>query len=1008
MRLLFDKMSWRVLSFVCLECVLYSLAVLFLTTNVHVHVNVHPTTSSTCNSTVHSLNEDVCWCVLRVAYGIVLLTNVTVFMLVTSKSTSSTTTSKDREISTDSGNGTCNGVCSERGRLSMRGLDSGNGTDGMGIALGSLAPISVLLLLHQLRPHYGNGNDNGNDRDQLERVLVYCLVVGMLGISFASTALYNLWTTRNSTTNSGNDKNSRMSSTQILTIFAIGILWFTYSLFKNATTDHHHNDNFDNDQRNNQYNQNNHQQLILVITITAIFYFTMALLLHLYDHSYKDSCLISYLTSSSKASVSFSTLTLTTSISTTPTPTTTLQTSIFQKVFTLGEYIAITSFIAILLTEYIVQYIMPYIINTTTTTFNDDNFLVSYGYIIVSHCGLVGCFIGCFIPIHFPIYYIQKVINRFKQLFRKNKNNKDDNINNNNNNNIAIIACIIRIIVVITLILIAIQIALNYKFCSSRTSCSSFYDDNNDKFKFTSFSSRKDTNYMCGNDNNNDNDNNIKERNPYWCYIDTSSDVVGIDIDTIDIDTDIIDIDMGSYDNDKNTRSNRPIRTRIGTTIPIPIAILWLYDFLITSEYEYVDGRHSDYEFLVSKSTSRNVNLKRNIENKDEYNEYHHTRYAGIHSHEHENEHEHEYSYTATTTTREYIKSLPRYIWLLYWLLVLICTLPIAIMIAQKLHSQQSESHSLQQSESETQNHSQQQQQQQQRNKKMIVIARKYFHFIGILLFSPVTYFAPSMMFLSYSIATAFLTLGEALRCTYHKYNMTSSSISTSSSLIPSTTQHKQSNESSTFTIKDFFQTFFDEKDIGASNGGFVFTHIALIIGCAVPLWFHHLLSIMYQNNTIVNESVSASTCVSASTSTCSTHEHMNIYIRFTSTLSIMPYLGIIILGIGDAVGAIYGSCYGRRNWPKSKRTIEGSIAMIVSMVISSFILRFILRFENDNGNDNDENDLTISFDILVKEFVLIWIPVGLMEAVTLQIDNLCLPLFAIAMCGCCSSVLYK
>jgi len=180
-------------------------------------------------------------------------------------------------------------------------------------------------------------------------------------------------------------------------------------------------------------------------------------------------------------------------------------------------------------------------------------------------------------------------------------------------------------------------------------------------------------------------------------------------------------------------------------------------------------------------------------------------------------------------------------------------------------------------------------------------------------------------------------------------------------------------------SLNDFFQTFFDEKDLGAKDGGFVFTHVALIIGCALPLWFEQ-----YYCCTTCTYDTYDTTIMEAVEDRNGTMHDRNSAIR------LLPYLGILTLGIGDAAGAIFGSFFGRSRWPESRRTVEGSIAMLITMAICTVAFRL-----RDFDFDKVETDC---YDLIKREFVFIFIPIVVLEAVTSQIDNLCLPLFSIVL----------
>ncbi len=267
----------------------------------------------------------------------------------------------------------------------------------------------------------------------------------------------------------------------------------------------------------------------------------------------------------------------------------------------------------------------------------------------------------------------------------------------------------------------------------------------------------------------------------------------------------------------------------------------------------------------------------------------------------------------------------PRYVWLLYWCLILLISGPIAFYFAQMICNCDNEKH----------------------KKKLVVVSRKFFHLIAVALFTPVTAYAPKLMFLSYAIAIALLILVESLRVivsstiadTFEPGKPKDSNIKKSAY-----NQAAQTNQDRALGLNEFFKTFYDEKDKRATEGSFVVTHVALIAGCAMPLWMSGMPRRM--------------------------------------PTSITPFLGIISLGIGDASGAFMGSFFGKNQWPTSRRTMEGSFAMLVTMIASGLFIAWALKF--------NENESFSFHDILS-----IYVPLTMLEAVTLQIDNMCLPIMA-------------
>lgn len=95
--------------------------------------------------------------------------------------------------------------------------------------------------------------------------------------------------------------------------------------------------------------------------------------------------------------------------------------------------------------------------------------------------------------------------------------------------------------------------------------------------------------------------------------------------------------------------------------------------------------------------------------------------------------------------------------------------------------------------------------------------------------------------------------------------------------------------------IAHFMKTFIDHRD----GGRLILTHSYLLLGCALPLW------------------------LSIPTTTGSREN------------ALAANAGILALGIGDAMGAVVGSRYGKRRLIGSK-TLEGTLAIFVSIALAS------------------------------------------------------------------------
>lgn len=216
------------------------------------------------------------------------------------------------------------------------------------------------------------------------------------------------------------------------------------------------------------------------------------------------------------------------------------------------------------------------------------------------------------------------------------------------------------------------------------------------------------------------------------------------------------------------------------------------------------------------------------------------------------------------------------------------------------------------------------------------VIARKWFHLVAVLLFVPATVAVPQLQSLSYAVALAVLLLLESTR-----------------HYLP--------------WLNDFYVTYLDtSKD--ESQDSTIISHMALIAGCASPLW----LVQWWQ--------AAADTTFAASSSSN------------TVVLQLLPLWGVWTLGVGDAMGAVVGKNWGRVRWGRQQRTVEGSVAMFVGM---STVCYATLWFYGGTGGRE-------SFYYFVHWFPAVAF-VTLLEAFTLQIDNIVLPLAGVAMFMVCS-----
>lgn len=198
----------------------------------------------------------------------------------------------------------------------------------------------------------------------------------------------------------------------------------------------------------------------------------------------------------------------------------------------------------------------------------------------------------------------------------------------------------------------------------------------------------------------------------------------------------------------------------------------------------------------------------------------------------------------------------PRYVWVVYWMVVIAVTVPLATKLPTK----------------------------------SVVIRRKWFHLVALLLFAPVSCQAPMLQSLGYAVAMALLVVVELWVRPNVGY------------------------------VKTWYEPWLDlTKEKGDQ---IVVSHLSLIGGCALPLWL----------------------------------------------LPKYKLWGVWSLGIGDALAAVIGKTWGKRKWPASQRTLEGSVGFLLTG--------------------------------FAAQKPLVVVTAMLVEACTSQMDNIVLPLVGIVLLG--------
>ncbi|XP_076842486.1 dolichol kinase [Brachyhypopomus gauderio] len=144
--------------------------------------------------------------------------------------------------------------------------------------------------------------------------------------------------------------------------------------------------------------------------------------------------------------------------------------------------------------------------------------------------------------------------------------------------------------------------------------------------------------------------------------------------------------------------------------------------------------------------------------------------------------------------------------------------------------------------------------------------------------------------------------------------------------------------------LRRWLAVFLDERDAGPV----VLTHIYLLLGVSLPVW------------------LSPGACTPKG--------------GLAGAGGLVPYAGVLAVGVGDTVASVFGSAVGEIRWPGTKKTFEGTATSVFAQVIAVAI--FLIA----DGSIN----LNSSYSWVVGSIAM----VAMLEAYTSQIDNLLLPLY--------------
>lgn len=246
---------------------------------------------------------------------------------------------------------------------------------------------------------------------------------------------------------------------------------------------------------------------------------------------------------------------------------------------------------------------------------------------------------------------------------------------------------------------------------------------------------------------------------------------------------------------------------------------------------------------------------------------------------------------------------------------------------------------------------------------------RKFFHALAVLMFAPGIAFDPAFMHLAFSLAFSVFIFAEYVRY-YALYPFGAA-------------------------LHIFLSEFTDHKD----SGPVILSHFYLLTGCAGGLWIDGLHGTSTKAGQTLSQQISSSiggkgdgyeSVWTTVLGTFNWYDHQfgvpslpDIHLsNWTKggNVDISMFIGVLVLGVGDALASIIGRRYGRIRWPNSGKTLEGSVAFIVSIFASAIFLRLI--------------GWCAPFSLV--RFGIASIVLGLFEGISNQNDNLILPIYGV------------
>ncbi|XP_053552162.1 dolichol kinase [Bombina bombina] len=195
-------------------------------------------------------------------------------------------------------------------------------------------------------------------------------------------------------------------------------------------------------------------------------------------------------------------------------------------------------------------------------------------------------------------------------------------------------------------------------------------------------------------------------------------------------------------------------------------------------------------------------------------------------------------------------------------------------------------------------------------------VTRKYFHFLAVATYIPGLLYDRQLLFVAAVICLAVFVLLEYIR--YFRIKPLGQ------------------------TLRNLLTLFLDERD----SGPLILTHIYLLLGMSLPVWLFPRV------------------CAAS----------------LSGPSTLLPYAGVLAVGVGDTMASVMGSALGEIKWPGTKKTFEGTMMSIFAQIIT---VALILIFDTNVSMNGGYTWILASITL-----------VSFLEAFTTQIDNLFLPLY--------------